>query len=104
GEGPGLAPRDSPTHDASRIRSMAAAGIVAGCLPLVHTHSFMVAMGMAGVLSLVFWSWRAWLAFFAAALALAVPQLLWVSHGSLLNTRGFVGWCPGWTKESENYF
>ena len=93
-----------PTNDAARIRTMAAAGVVAGCLPLVHTHSFMVAMGMAGVLSLVFWSWRAWLAFFAVAVALAVPQLLWVSHGSLLNTRGFIAWSPGWTKESENYF
>ncbi len=90
--------------DGARMRSMAAAGVIAGCLPLVHTHSYMVAMGMAGVLSLVFWSWRAWLVFFAVAVTLAVPQLLWVSHGSLLNTRGFIGWYPGWTKESENYF
>jgi hypothetical protein len=90
--------------DPARIRSMVAAGVIAGCLPLVHTHSYMVAIGMAGVLSLVFWSWRAWLAFFVVAVALAVPQLLWVSHGSLLNTRGFIGWYPGWTKESENYF
>jgi len=87
----------------ARVRSMAAAGVIVGCLPLVHTHSYMVAMGMAGVLSLVFWSWRAWFVFFALAVAIAVPQMLWVSHGSLLNTRGFIGWYPGWTKESENY-
>lgn len=89
--------------DSRRIRMMAAAGLVAGCLPLAHTHSYMVLMAMAVALSLLFRSWRGWMAFFAVSLALAVPQLLWVSHGSLLNTRGFVGWQPGWTKETESY-
>jgi hypothetical protein len=103
GEPRGNGPHDRFEDDVARMRLMAAAGVVAGCLPLVHTHSYMVAMGMAGALSLVFWSWRPWLVFFAIAAALAVPQLLWVSHGSLLNTGGFIGWYPGWTKESENY-
>jgi hypothetical protein len=87
----------------SPVRLMAAAGVIAGCLPLAHTHSYMVLMGMAGVLSLLFWSWRAWMVFFVVAVAIAVPQLLWVSHGSLVNTRTFVGWSPGWTKGTESY-
>lgn len=94
---------EASPDSASRIRLMAAAGAVAGCLPLAHTHSYMVVMGMGAVLSLVFWSWRAWMVFFAVAVALALPQLFWVSHGSLVNTRTFVGWSPGWTKGTESY-
>jgi hypothetical protein len=89
--------------DRSRFRIMAAAGVVAGSLPLAHTHTFMVLMAMAGILSVLFRAWRAWFLFFALAMAIAIPQLWWVSQGSLIENRTFVGWSPGWTKGSASY-
>src|SRR5204863_2834692 len=60
---------------------MIAAGFVAGLLPLVHAHSFIAIMGVAGVLALInIRQWRGWAAFFAVALVLAGPQLLWSTH------------------------
>jgi hypothetical protein len=88
---------------AGQMRLMSAAGILAGCMPLVHAHSFIVLMGMAGLLSLLFRAWRPWFAFFVLAAAVALPQLLWLSDGSLVHSRSFVGWHPGWTKETEGY-
>jgi len=44
-----------PSH-----RRMLAAGVIAGLLPLVHAHSFVVVMGVGAVLALGRY-WRAWL-------------------------------------------
>jgi hypothetical protein len=43
-----------------RLRRMIAAGVVAGLLPLVHAHSFVVVMVVGGCIALAF-NWRAWL-------------------------------------------
>src|ERR1043166_49436 len=45
-------------------RRMIAAGVAAGLLPLVHAHSFIVVMGMAACLALLFINWRDWITFF----------------------------------------
>ena len=43
-------------------RRMLAAGVVAGLLPLVHAHSFIVVMGVGACLALINWPrWREWL-------------------------------------------
>ena len=55
------------------IRRMIAAGIVAGLLPLVHAHSFVVVMVVGGCIALAL-SGRAWLAVFGS-LILAKPIL-----------------------------
>ncbi|HKG96755.1 MAG TPA: hypothetical protein VKA97_03030, partial [Pyrinomonadaceae bacterium] len=41
-------------------RRMIAAGVAAGLLPLVHAHSFVVVMAMAGCLALIHIRWREW--------------------------------------------
>ena len=104
---------------------MVAAGLVAGLLPLVHAHSFVVLMVTGGLLSLLFadwrgrgdggagggfnwarlWaSWRAWAAFFAAALVVAVPQMLWATSGAAVNAGRFFGWEFGWDSGDYNVF
>jgi hypothetical protein len=93
----------SPQDTRRQLRTMCAAGIVAGCMPLAHPHSFMVLMGMGGLLSLLFRAWRAWFVFFALAMIVAVPQLWWISQGSLIENRSFVAWAPGWTRETQSY-
>lgn len=86
-------------------RRMLAAGVVAGLLPLVHAHSFIVVMGVGACLALINWRrWREWLAFFVVASLIAGPQLLWSTHGSAVNTRAFIGWEFGWDNASENFF
>lgn len=83
-------------------RRMLAAGFIAGLLPLVHAHSFIAIMGVAGVLALVnIRKWREWLLFFIIASVIAGPQMLWSTHGSAVSTRAFIGWEFGWGHGNE---
>ena len=85
------------------MRRMLAAGFVAGLLPLIHAHSFIAAMGAAAILALInFRKWRAWLAFFLVASIIAIPQMLWSTHGTAVSTRQFIGWEFGWGHGNEN--
>ena len=56
---------------------MCAAGVTAGLLPLAHPHSFLVLIGAAACLTLLFRRWQHWVLFFVVALAVAAPQLWW---------------------------
>ncbi|MBV9958399.1 MAG: hypothetical protein JO360_08260 [Acidobacteria bacterium] len=87
-------------------RRMIAAGVMAGMLLLVHAHTFIMVMGMAGCLALIFFkeSWREWAAFFALALLFSVPQMLWVMTGSSVEAKSFIGWHFGWDKAPEANF
>jgi hypothetical protein len=87
-------------------KRMIAAGVMAGMLLLVHAHTFIMVMGMAGCLALIFFreSWREWAAFFAIALLFAVPQMLWVMSGSSVEAKSFIGWHIGWDKAPEANF
>src|SRR5215831_5669937 len=85
------------------LRRMLAAGLCAGLLPLVHAHTFLVVMGMAACLLLVFHSaWRSWLYFFAVALVVSAPEILWLAHTGGVNTRSYLGWQPGWDHGQHN--
>jgi len=83
-------------------RRFVAAGVLAGLLPLVHAHSLMVICGVAACLAVLLGPWRNWLLFFAAAAAVAFPQLLWSSRHTVLNTSSFIGWQFGWDHGTEN--
>ena len=85
-------------------RQMLAAGILAGLLPLIHSHSFLVVMTMAAFLALIFWSPRNWITFFAIALLLAVPQILWGARGNGLHAGWFLKWLPGWDKGHDSWW
>jgi hypothetical protein len=110
------------------FRQMLAAGLVAGLLPLVHAHSFVVMMLMGACLALLqgafvltssgvkdsddgaqrstllkVWDvWRPWVVFAAAASVLAVPQMLWATRGSSVDASRFFGWEFGWAHGEEN--
>ena len=84
---------------------MLAAGVIAGMLPLIHAHSFIATMGVAGVLALInIKKWRDWLAFIVVASVIAIPQMLWSTHGSAVSTKQFIGWELGWGHANENVF
>jgi hypothetical protein len=114
------------------LRQMIAAGVVAGLLPLVHAHSFVVMMLMGACLALMqgaavlmskgeagggvgdegltaapswarVWAvWRPWLAFAAAASLLALPQMFWATRESAVNAGQFFGWEFGWDRGGRN--
>jgi hypothetical protein len=78
------------------------AGVGAGVLPLVHTHTFLVVTAVAACEFILFREqWREWLAFFAVTIAFSLPQVLWLLHGSA-NTRAFFAWHIGWDHGSYN--
>ena len=84
---------------------MIASGLMAGLLLLVHAHTFLTVMGMGACLALIFFKprWREWSAFFAIALLLSAPQMLWLISGSSVEAKSFIGWHFGWDKaESAN--
>ena len=62
-------------------------------------------MGMGACLTLInLRRWREWLAFLVVASVIAIPQLLWSTHGSAVSTRAFIGWKFGWDNSNENFF
>jgi hypothetical protein len=83
-------------------RRMIAAGVAAGLLPLVHAHSFVVVMAMAGCLALLQIRWREWFAFFAVASVIAIPQLLWSTMHSAVDASSFFAFEVGWDHGAEN--
>jgi len=48
--------------------------------------------------------WREWFLFFFVASLIAIPQLLWSTHGTAVNTRAFIAWQFGWDRSNENFF
>lgn len=88
------------------MQRMIVAGAVAGLLPLVHAHSFVVVMVVgAGVALLTgLKEWRAWAAFFIVASIIAAPQMWWATHNSSVQAGDFFGRNFGWDKGKEDFF
>jgi hypothetical protein len=88
----------------SMMQQMMGAGAIAGLLPLVHAHSFVVVMvvGFGVALLTGLKEWRAWGAFFVVAIVVAAPQMWWATHGSSVRAGDFFGWHLGWDSGEEN--
>jgi hypothetical protein len=86
----------------SAARRMLLAGVIAGLLPLTHTHSFGVVLLAGAALALLFPRWRLWPLFFAAAAVVSAPQLLWITSGSPVSAQRFFEWAPGWARGTES--
>lgn len=83
------------------IRRMIAAGAMTGLLPLIHTHTFLVVMAVASCLLFIFRRWFYWATFFATAVVVATPELLWLARGSA-KAQSFLGWHLGWESGNHN--
>lgn len=95
-------PENPAALDRSRIR-MLAAGILAGMLPLIHAHTFLVVMGMGICLAVIFRrTWRGWLWFFAPAALMALPQVVWLSGSGTIHAHSYIAWHPGWDHGNLN--
>ena len=91
------APQSSPNG------RMLAAGIMAGLLPLIHAHTFLVVMGVAACLAAIFRAmWRRWLLFFALAIPVSLPEVLWLANTGGVKVQSYLGWQPGWDHGTHN--
>jgi hypothetical protein len=104
GKKPGSNPRvsPSPTLHVSSLQRMIGAGVVAGLLPLVHAHSFVVVVVVGACLALLQQRWRAWITFFLVASLIALPQMLWSTHNSAVDAGKFFELQFGWDRGQEN--
>jgi len=84
------------------VRRMIGAGVAAGLLPLVHAHSFVVVMGMAGCLFLIQRRWRDWFVFFVVASLVAIPQLWWSTSHTAVSAGSFFAWEFGWDRGTDS--
>ncbi len=93
------------SFSSAAMRRMIAAGAVAGTLPLIHAHGFMVVMAIGACLALLFrGQWRSWAAFFFVALCVATPQALLATQNSVAHSETFFAWNFGWQKGEHNIF
>ena len=88
----------------SPVRRMIGAGIVAGLLPLVHAHSFVVVMVVGGCIGLLQRRWRLWIVFGVVASLIALPQMWWSTHNSAVNSSTFFAYEFGWDSAKETFF
>jgi hypothetical protein len=86
------------------MRRMIAAGVVAGLLPLVHAHSFVVVMVVGGCTALLQRRWRDWITFAFVASVIALPQMWWSTHNSAVDAGKFFEWQFGWDHGQEDPF
>jgi hypothetical protein len=86
----------------SPVRRMIGAGIVAGLLPLVHAHSFVVVMVVGGCIALLQRRWRVWIVFGVVASIIALPQMWWSTHNSAVDAGKFFEWQFGWDRGKED--
>jgi hypothetical protein len=92
----------SPLLDVRPWHRMAAAGIIAGLLPLVHAHSFVVVMMVGACIGLLQRRWRDWATFLVVASVVALPQMWWSTHHSAVDATKFFEWQFGWDRGKEN--
>jgi hypothetical protein len=67
----------SPSPLVSWSPYLLSAGILAGILPMLHTHGFFAVM-IASVLAVLLFPSRKWIAFYTPVIALAGPQMWWL--------------------------
>ena len=83
-------------------RRMIAAGAIAGLLPLVHAHTFVVVMAMGACITLWQRRWLEWITFALVASVIALPQMLWSASGSAVHASKFFTYAVGWDHGQEN--
>jgi hypothetical protein len=78
-------------------------GLLCGTLPLVHAHSLLAVLFVAGFAALFSLDkLKQWLAFFVGVGLVAGPELLWAMSGSATHLAKFIDWHLGWDSGNMN--
>ena len=99
--------RERASGGVGATRLAVAGGLLTASLPLVHAHSYLVVLGTAFLLGVLFrqWRdgrWRAWTWYVLIAVGLALPQVWWSTHDSVASAGTFFGLELGWDHGQEN--
>ncbi|HKV39372.1 MAG TPA: hypothetical protein VJX67_09175, partial [Blastocatellia bacterium] len=92
-----------PSRSPRDPRTMAAAGLIAGLLPLAHAHSFVVIMVLGGCLALLSKRRHGWFWFFGMAILVGAPQILWATRNSAVHASSFFEFTFGWEKAQDSF-
>lgn len=84
-------------------RLLLGTGVIAGLLPLVHTHSYLVVVGASILWSALFRKWKMWLYFGLPAFSMGLPQMMWIRSGSGADFMTFFGFMNGWMRGEYNF-
>lgn len=80
--------------DTARKRLLAGAGMLAGLMPLLHSHGFF-SVGLVAALLVILFPAKDWICFFVTSGLIALPQILWLSGSGARNS--LFKFNPGWT-------
>jgi hypothetical protein len=78
------------------------AGVLAGVLPLFHTHTY-IAVGVVSVILFGLRPRRAWLAFWIPGVLIAAPQIISLAQRATEGS-GIIRWLPGWLGHDAPFF
>jgi hypothetical protein len=93
--------RGLQASDSKARRLFTGAGVVGALLPLAHVHGFAVLLAVSTALFLGLRR-KDGACLLAPALALAVPQIVWLAWGSSLHLTRFIGLHFGWDRGAQN--
>lgn len=81
-----------------------AAGILAGTLPLVHTHTALAVYFVSACYFVMFkpGRWKEWAWYFVPMAILALPQIVWSSHQLVASGTSFLRMHLGWMSDAPS--
>jgi hypothetical protein len=85
-----------------RRREFLIAGVVAGLLPFAHLGT-LLSLALITPFLFLFFPSRGWIAFYAAWVAVAVPQL-WIQQGGGPGAAGAIRFHPGWVEGTDAWW
>lgn len=87
-------------------------GIIAGAMPMIHTHSFLALGIISGVLFFLYFPYKTskktyfsnWIIYGAIALVLALPQLFYWTFRQTTGNESFLRFGFNWVNKEDDYF
>lgn len=87
-------------------------GVIAGAMPMIHTHSFLALGIISGALFLLCFPYKEskktyiinWICYGVIALILALPQLFYWTFSQTAGNESFLRLGFNWVNETDNYF
>lgn len=92
-----------------RIKTFLILGVLAGCMPMIHTHSFLALAIISAVLCICalvhnIREWKIWSVYCATAAVLALPQLIFWTFSQTGGNDEFLRFSFNWVNEKDTYF
>lgn len=92
-----------------RMKTFVVLGVIAGCMPMIHTHSFLALAVISAVVCICTLirdtaSLKMWAVYCAIAAVLALPQLVFWTFSQTGGNGEFLRFSFNWVNEKDTYF